>query len=309
MDFHSHHHPHLARAEEHTFSHSHITALRAFNVLAFLFALLLNIFGYSSVFRSGLDAVQVSAWYHTYLTPAPWAFYIWVLIYVLQGIFVVYQAIPMFNTIHSNNFLARLSFFFPVALVLEGLWLVSFVYEWMWLALILMVTIAVMFGIAYKRLFCPPLHLIQVLQSHEYLRNEKMRLSFYWAIFHLPTSMNFAWVMLLTMTNFLVFLHWMNVVPAVWLPILLIVVLAIIGMFYLVWFRDAIITLTLSWGLFGIGAHHPHNAGMQIAGYFVGSILLLASVLVIVLLSLRVWRGRAGLDVGDKGPLLTTSSH
>jgi len=310
MEFHSHHHPHLAHAEEHTFSHAHITALRVFNVLAFIFLIVFNALAYTGGFRDGLDNAQVSAWYHTYLTPAPWTFSIWFLIFILQGLFVIYQALPFYNTVHSNSFLGRLSFFLPVSWILEGLWLVSFVYEWMWLSLIFMVLILGMLAIGYIRLFSPPLHLIHVLQSHEYLSHEKWRLSFYWLIFHLPTSMNYAWIATALMVNFLVFLHWMNVITGVWLPIIQIIIAAVLAIFHLIWFRDSIFSLTVAWGLFGVASHHDHVTAIEVAGYFVGSMLLLASILVIILLSLRVWRGREGLDVGtEKGPLLPASSH
>jgi len=122
--------------------------------------------------------------------------------------------------------------------------------------------------------------------------------------------MNYAWIATALMVNFLVFLHWMNVITGVWLPIIQIIIAAVLAIFHLIWFRDSIFSLTVAWGLFGVASHHDHVTAIEVAGYFVGSMLLLASILVIILLSLRVWRGREGLDVGtEKGPLLPASSH
>jgi hypothetical protein len=297
---------HFGHLDEHAYSHSHIIFLRVFNVVAFVFLIVMNILNLTRSLRSGVACIETSAWYHTHMTPAPWAFSIWWVIFVLQALFALYQALPMYHSVHSNNFLGRLGFFLGAAFILEGLWLPAFIYEWIWLSFMFMLATFVVLGIAYLRLFTPPLHLLAILTSGEYMTNEKLKLGFYWVIFHCQTSLNFAWISAATLVNFVVFLRWLNTHPGTWLTVLLIIAATVLALVIVIYKKDGVYPLGVAWALFAVGRHHQHIPEIEIAGYFGGSVLLLACVIVVVLMSLRTWRGKKGLDVSESGKLLPT---
>jgi len=75
-----------------TYASDNISLRNCFNFLAFILCCSLS-FGVCDPFSEVLTSKN-----RTLFTPAPWCFYIWILIYVSQGIFALFQLFPQFRT-------------------------------------------------------------------------------------------------------------------------------------------------------------------------------------------------------------------
>jgi hypothetical protein len=69
-------------------------ALRWGNIVAFLLTGVVNGLAGSTAILGGKNTAQISDAYPTLITPAGYVFAIWGIIYVLLGVFVVFQALP-----------------------------------------------------------------------------------------------------------------------------------------------------------------------------------------------------------------------
>jgi len=166
-----------------------LIAIRIFNVIAYAFNILINILSSLGKLGYGTNG-QISAKYETNLTPSGYAFSIWGLIFLLQGIFAIYQAIPFDRKF--SPYLHRVSFFLGLVWVFEGVWDITFSYEIIWLSLLFMYLIFACLAIAFIRLQRYP-QLVFVNQPQRSWR-EWMKQFWYFLIVVFPTSLNFGWI-------------------------------------------------------------------------------------------------------------------
>jgi tryptophan-rich sensory protein len=64
------------------------------NIIAFAFTVIVNSLAGSTAFIGGVNTAQISDSNPTLITPAGYVFAIWGIIYVLLGVFVIFQALP-----------------------------------------------------------------------------------------------------------------------------------------------------------------------------------------------------------------------
>lgn len=159
--------------------------LRAANAAVYVLLLVVN--GLTQTGLFGDDNGTISARFPTPLTPAAWAFSIWGLIFLLQGVGVVYQLLPygydfdgwkqrMINTV-GYSWVAGWTF--------EMLWQVFFQLQspmGMWICLVLILGALFSFGSALLRLY-------GLKHQHGPLPS-LLLFAAYW----LPTSINTAWL-------------------------------------------------------------------------------------------------------------------
>jgi len=69
-------------------------ALKWLNIIAFVAVVIVNGLAGSTTIIGGQDTAQVSDENFTLITPAGYTFAIWGIIYVLLGVFVIFQALP-----------------------------------------------------------------------------------------------------------------------------------------------------------------------------------------------------------------------
>lgn len=78
--------------------------------------------------------------YQTIVSPASWAFSIWGLIFLFQGIFAVAQLLPHFRSVPLVQ--EGVSFYYILACIIQICWSIIFGYEIMWLALAVILLLA-----------------------------------------------------------------------------------------------------------------------------------------------------------------------
>lgn len=73
---------------------TNLTLLKGANVISFVLTVLVNGLAGSTTILGGKTTGEVSDANPTFITPAGYVFSIWGIIYILLGIFVVFQALP-----------------------------------------------------------------------------------------------------------------------------------------------------------------------------------------------------------------------
>lgn len=140
--------------------------------------------------QSGLigdDNATISAKYPTRLTPAPWAFSIWGIIFILQGAGVVYQWMPQgYNSDGWKSIMVNtIGYSWVVGWSCEMVWQLFFQLQspvGMWLCLVFIVAALASFGQALLRLY-------GLKNQHGSLPDVTL-----FVVFWLPTSINTAWL-------------------------------------------------------------------------------------------------------------------
>jgi len=121
------------------------------NILSLLAALTANfLFGAQLVGLPGID--EISDKYATLLTPADYAFGIWLLIYLALVIFVVYQARDIIKVRKGNDLPEKIGPYFIIANICNGLWTYVFVSELIGLSVIILLTLTMSLYVMILRL-------------------------------------------------------------------------------------------------------------------------------------------------------------
>jgi len=116
------------------------------NVLTFVFALVFN--GLASTLPlNGRDTGQISDMYPTLFTPAGYVFSIWGVIYLGLIALVVYGA-----TKRGDEVTDKLGYWFAASSIFNGLWIIAWHYDWLWLSIVLMLGILGSLIAVYERL-------------------------------------------------------------------------------------------------------------------------------------------------------------
>lgn len=145
--------------------------------ITFVIMIAANIMATLGVFNN-TPTEQVSNAYPNLFAPAPVTFAIWGLIYTLVGIFTIYQ----FFTQKNPQLLDKVRTLFAVSSVANTLWIVSWSYYLIGLALVLMIILLIALG-----------------SISNTLRNEGFFL-------RLPFSIYFGWITVATIANVTTFL-------------------------------------------------------------------------------------------------------
>lgn len=145
--------------------------------ITFVIMIAANIMATFGVFNNTPTA-QVSNAYPNLFAPAPVTFAIWGLIYTLVGIFTIYQ----FFTQKNPQLLDKVRTLFAVSSVANTLWIVSWSYYLIGLALVLMIILLIALG-----------------SISNTLKNEGFFL-------RLPFSIYFGWITVATIANVTTFL-------------------------------------------------------------------------------------------------------
>lgn len=118
------------------------------NIFAYIATLAVNGLA-STTLLNGRTTAQVSNLYENPFTPSGYVFAIWGIIYILLGVFVVYQTLPRQ---HSAPFQKQISFLFILSSVLNISWLFLWQYDYIEESVILMFALLACLTIIYLRL-------------------------------------------------------------------------------------------------------------------------------------------------------------
>ncbi len=215
--------------------------IRAYiNIGALVVVLVMNFLSNAIPFN-GLTQGDLSELYPVLITPAPYVFSIWGLIYLGLIAFVVYQALPQFR---ENPAVKAVGILFAVSCVFNVLWLFLWHYLHVgWSFIVILLFLATLVAI-YLRLGAV------TAEKNIYDR----------VLVKFPFSLYLGWLSAAAIVNFNVWLYsigWLGTgTGAVFFTMLMVIIAALlaVAVFYLR--QDYIFAAVFVWALVGIGVRH-----------------------------------------------------
>ena len=104
------------------------TLLKFSNIIAFVLTILVNSLAGSSTLIGGKVTAEISDANFTLITPAGYVFSIWGVIYILLGLFVIFQVLPSQKEKDYQN---RIGWLFVLSSVLNIVWLFLWQFEYL----------------------------------------------------------------------------------------------------------------------------------------------------------------------------------
>ncbi len=209
------------------------------NLVSVIFALTLNFLAVSLPINNKTTS-ELSDAYPNLFVPSGFTFSIWGIIYLLMIVFLVYQAWQYRqNGKQTMQIILAISPWFFISGLANGLWILAWHYELIWLSL------CIMFAILYS------LVKIYLILDHKRPNNFGDNLSI--RIFF---SVYLGWISVATIANvttFLVSIGWVGVLfgESTW-AIIMVVIATILGIVMIFRKQDVIYPLVIIWALYGI---------------------------------------------------------
>jgi hypothetical protein len=246
--------------------------LRLSNIAAFVFTVLVNSLAGSTTIIGGRNTAQVSDAYPTLITPAGYVFAIWGIIYVLLGVFVVYQALPSQK---DKHFQKKIDWLFVLSSLFNVVWLFLWQSENLGWSVVAMFLLLASLILVYLRL--------DIGKSAVSLK-EKLAV-------YLPFSVYLGWITIASIANvsaWLVSVNWdgFGISPETWATLVVIVAL-VITLLVVATRRDVAYGLVIIWALVGIAVKQSGNQNIFFvaeASAVIVAIALAASILLTRLL-------------------------
>ncbi|MFO7951430.1 MAG: tryptophan-rich sensory protein [Bacillota bacterium] len=242
-------------------------------VITYLLMIILN--GLANALPiNGITTGEVSNMYFDLFAPSTITFSIWGLIYLLLAGYTLYQ-LGLFQADKGTgreSLFQKIGIYFSISSVANGLWILTWHYDVIWLSLLFMLVI----------LAC--LYMIATIIHGEKLSFKEK------GFIKVPFGIYFGWITVATIANivtFLVSVGWTGIASQFWTVILLIIAL-VIGISWLRKFKNFAYGLVLIWAYTGILIKHvdPAEYGGQypaiIAMAIIGIIITILSELYFV---------------------------
>jgi hypothetical protein len=167
-----------------------------------IFIAFLNLIGFLAVIVANTLAVllplnnnttqALSDKYPNLFVPAGLTFSIWGVIYILLGIYTVYQMVVAFRpAAQKRDFFDRIGIWFFISCIFNTGWIFAWHYEVMWLSLVIMLLLLISLLVIYLRL--------GVGKRDDVSNNEK-------GMVHLNFSIYLGWITVATIANVTAFL-------------------------------------------------------------------------------------------------------
>jgi len=246
--------------------------LRWLNIMAFLFTVLVNGLAGSTTILGGKNTAQISDANPTLITPAGYVFSIWGVIYILLGVFVVFQALPSEK---GKDYQKRIGWLFVLSSLLNIAWLFLWQFEYLSLSVVLMFLLLATLISIYLRL--------NIGKSTAPLR-EKLAV-------HAPFSVYLGWITIASIANVavtLVSVNWdgFGISPETWAALIIIVAL-LITLLVIATRKDVAYGLVIIWALVGIAVKQSENQNIVMIAEISAIIVAIAVAAVILLASLK----------------------
>lgn len=220
-------------------SEKYSTLLRFSNILAFVFTIIVNSLAGSTTLIGGQVTADISDANFTLITPAGYVFSIWGVIYVLLGIFVVFQALPSQK---GKDFQNKIGWLFVLSSIVNIVWLFLWQYEYLIFSVVLMFILLASLIAIYLRL--------DIGKSTVELR-EKIAV-------HLPFSTYLGWITIASIANVattLVSINWdgFGLDLEIW-ALLIIIIALLLSLIVIITRKDVAYSLVIIWAFIGISA-------------------------------------------------------
>jgi len=174
------------------------------NFFSWLGTIVLIVLSFSGVVNN-VTLIEVAQEFPTTITPYPWAFFYWVLIFGLAGIFVFYQLIPVKRK--SNFIFSHIGPFFIYDCIFMFIWLFCWHWRTFWASLVFMIGRLVALIAIYFRL-----KIDYSEAGRDRVDEEEIPLTTwdYW-ILQVPFSISLAWTIFSTIFNLVIAVSLSNI--------------------------------------------------------------------------------------------------
>jgi benzodiazapine receptor len=246
--------------------------LRYANIIFFGLTVVINSLAGGTTLIGGQVTAAVSDANPTLITPAGYVFSIWGVIYMLLGVFVVYQALP---SQQGKEYQSKIGWLFVLSSLINIGWLFLWQFEYLSLSVVLMFLLLATLISIYLRL--------GVGKSAVSLR-ERLAVQ-------LPFSVYLGWITVASIANVaatLVSIGWdgFGISPETW-AILVVAVALTITMLMLFTRKDVAYSLVIIWALVGIGVKQSGNQTIVMLAEISAAIVAVALISTILVTQIR----------------------
>ncbi len=242
------------------------------NIIAFVLVVIVNGIAGSTTIIGGKFTAEVSNANPTLITPAGYTFAIWGIIYILLGIFVIYQALP---STRLQTFHHKVGWLFVLSSIFNILWIFAWQYELLPISVVLIFLLLASLILIYLRLD---------IGRSRVSRNERLAV-------HLPFSVYLGWITIASIADVaatLVSVNWngFGISAESWAILIILIALVIASLVAYIR-KDIAYELVIIWAFLGIAVNQGAHQAIQV--------LLLASiVVVIIVLAASIFLGGRG---------------
>ena len=246
------------------------SVLKWLNIVAFLSMVLVNGLAGSTTLIGGKNTAQISNSNPTLITPAGYVFSIWGIIYLLLGVFVVFQALPPQRV---KDFQKKIGGLFILSSILNILWLFLWQLEYLISSVVVIFLLLATLILIYLRL--------GIGKTMVSLRKK--------LAVHAPFSIYLGWITIASIANVavaLVSINWggFGINPQIWATLIILVAL-LITLTILITRKDLVYGLVVIWALVGIAVNQSGNQNiLLITGS--SAIILTISLAILIFLPL-----------------------
>ncbi|MDO5755578.1 MAG: TspO/MBR family protein [Tissierellia bacterium] len=235
------------------------------NLMAFILTLGINTLGSIGIIN-GMNQKAVSDKYHTLITPAPFTFSIWGLIYTLVFISLIAMIIK-----HKDRGYQRLIDIFTPPFLLSAifniLWILIFSYEKIGISTIFIFGLLLSLTTLNKKLW----------ENRREIPDQLTAITF---------GLYAGWLTIATVVNisaFLVSINWngFGIAPTIWAPLTLAIALIIV-LFIAFKLQNVAYTLPVAWAFFGILKESQSSGSTTDYGAFMKPVLIIGMIVLIV---------------------------
>jgi len=246
--------------------------LKLANILAFSFTIVINALAGSTTLIGGKVTAEISDANFTLITPAGYVFSIWGVIYILLGIFVVYQALPSQK---GKDYQNRIGWLFVLSSIINIAWIFLWQFEYLIFSVALIFMLLATLIAIYLRL--------DIGKSKVELR-EKIAV-------HLPFSTYLGWITIASIANVataLVSISWdgLGINPETWASLIIIIAL-LLSLIVLATRKDVAYGLVIVWAFTGISVAQTANQSIVTLTQISAIIVFIVLVATIIINKLR----------------------
>jgi len=214
--------------------------LAIFNVIIFIGTVIVNVLA-NIIPINGITTGELSDLYPNLFVPAGITFSIWGLIYLLLGIFTVYQLLVALKSNYGQNtFVDDIGIWNIVLGIGNMLWILLWHYKYVGLSVIVMIVMLLSLIVIYKK-----------LQIGRGVSPKKEVF-----LVHINFSVYLGWISIATIANitaFLVDINWngLGIAPSTWTVIVMSVGM-MLALFFIYRNQDIFYALVVNWAFLGI---------------------------------------------------------
>lgn len=223
--------------------------LKGANIVFFIITVIINILAGRTTLIGGVITGEISDANPSLITPAGFTFAIWLIIYILLGFFVGFQALPRNR---DKIWTEKVGWYFVLSSVFNIVWLFLWQFEYLVFSTVVMFLLLFSLMVIYTRL--------EIGRSKVDIR-EKF-------LIHVPISVYFGWITIASIANVtttLVSLNWdgFGLSQEIW-ALLIIIIALLLTIVVVVKRKDVAYGLVVVWALLGIwiGQSNPNVVTM-----------------------------------------------